>query len=1227
MNARATLESLLRQRILVLDGAMGSLIQGYRLSEADFRGEAFRDHPRDLKGCNDLLCLTRPEVVREIHRNYLEAGADLIETNTFNATAVSLADYGLEGQVYEINRAAARIARAEAEAMTRRTPDRPRFVVGSMGPTSKTTSLSPDVNDPAFRALTFDDLAGAYHEQARGLVDGGVDVLCPETTFDTLNLKAALFAIERLFDEIGRRVPVMASITISDRSGRTLSGQTIEAAWISISHADLLTVGINCGLGPGPMRPYLEALQAIAPRFIHCYPNAGLPNEFGGYDETPEQMAPVLGEFAREGWVNLIGGCCGTTPEHIRAFREAVEGVPPHVPCEPAPFTQLSGLEPLTIRPDSNFILIGERTNITGSRRFARLIRAGDVEGAVAVARDQVEGGANILDVNMDEGLIDSEAAMTRFLNRIAAEPEISRIPIMIDSSRFSVIEAGLQCVQGKGVVNSLSLKEGEEAFREAARRVRRYGAAVVVMAFDEQGQATTAGRRVAILERAYRILTEEVGMEPRDVIFDPNILTVATGIEEHDDYAVAYLEATRRLKARFPRAKVSGGVSNVSFSFRGNETVREAMHAAFLYHAIQAGMDMGIVNAGQLAVYEDIPPDLRERVEDVLLNRRPDATERLVELAGTLDRKGTERRKDEAWREGSLEERLGHALLHGVTDHVEADVDEALRRYPRPLAIIEGPLMDGMNVVGDLFGAGKMFLPQVVKSARVMKKAVALLEPHMEAEKRAGGERPAQAKVLLATVKGDVHDIGKNIVGVVLACNSYEVIDLGVMVPADRLLATARERAVDVIGLSGLITPSLDEMVHVASEMERQGFRVPLLIGGATTSGKHTAVKIAPRYGGLTVHVPDASRAVGVVGGLLAPEGRRRLEEETRRTQEALRSRFEGREAVDLVPYGEALRNRPALRWSPLQVARPAFLGTRVHDRFPLEELVPYIDWTPFFHVWELKGSYPAILEDPRHGAAARDLFDQARRMLDEIVAGGWLRAAGVYGFFAAAGSGDDVVVYADESRGSERARLHMLRQQAPKADGQPHWSLADLVAPRGTGIADFLGAFAVTAGLGLDEAVARFQRDHDDYRVILAKALADRLVEAFAERLHLEARRDWGYGKEESLSPEELIREEYRGIRPAPGYPACPDHTEKRTLFALLDAERAAGIRLTETCAMLPAASVAGYYFAHPEARYFAVGKIGRDQVADYAARKGVPVAEAERWLAPNLGYDPGR
>ncbi len=1223
MDATGILERLLTQRILVLDGAMGSLIQSYRLGETEFRGEAFRDHPRPVEGCNDLLSITRSDAIEEIHRNYLDAGADIVETNTFTATSISLADYGLEAHSRAINRAAAEIAVRAARAATARTPDRPRFVAGSVGPTNRTASISPDVNDPGFRAVSFDGFAAAYAEQLRGLLEGGVDLLLLETAFDTLNLKAALFAVEQVFEERGARVPVMASITLTDRSGRTLSGQTVEAAWISISHARLLSVGINCALGPGEMREHVEELVRVAPLYISCHPNAGLPDEFGGYDETPERMAAALREFALEGWLNFAGGCCGTTPDHIRAIAEAVRGVPPHRRSGPRRGTYLCGLEPLAVRPEANFILIGERTNVAGSRRFARLIREEKYEEALDVAREQVRGGANALDVNMDEGLLDAEKAMTAFLSLVASEPEIARLPIVIDSSRFSVIEAGLKCLQGKGLVNSISLKEGEEAFREHATRVRRYGAAVVVMAFDEEGQAVTADRKVAIAERAYRILTEEIGFPPEDIVFDPAVLTVATGIEEHAGYALAFFEAVRRIKERFPRAKVSGGVSNVSYALRGNDAVREAMHAAFLYHAIRAGMDMGIVNAGQLAVYDDIPRDLLERVEDVLLNRRPDATERLVAFSGTVKGNGRARERDETWRRGTVEERLAHALVQGIADHVEEDVEEARRKVPRPLDVIEGPLMAGMGVVGELFGAGKMFLPQVVKSARVMKKAVAFLEPYMESERAAAGTAAAaRKKIVLATVRGDVHDIGKNIVGVVLACNGYEVVDLGVMVPAERILARAGEEKADCIGLSGLIAPSLDEMAHVAREMERRGLSLPLLIGGATTSPKHTAVKIASSYSGPVVHVKDASRAANVVGTLLHPAQSAPFVDRVRREQAAAREAFAHRDVADLVPYSEAVGRKLAIAWDGAAIAAPSFTGTRVLGDAPLADIVPYIDWSPFFHAWELRGAYPRILDDPRVGAAARGLFDAGRRLLDEIVEKRWLGARGVWGFFPANSDGDDLVVFEDGARASERLRLHMLRQQRAAAEGKPLLSLADFVAPLSTALPDHVGAFAVTAGIGIEPLVERFERDHDDYHAIMAKALADRLAEAFAELLHERARREWGYGENETLAKEDLLKERYRGIRPAPGYPACPDHSEKAALWTLLDAERAAGIRLTETFAMHPAASVSGLYFAHPESRYFSVGRIGRDQLASYATRKGIPLAEAARRLATVLG-----
>ncbi|HWP56255.1 MAG TPA: methionine synthase [Candidatus Acidoferrales bacterium] len=1227
MPSRQELERSLRERILVIDGAMGTMIQALRCSEEDFRGKRFADHPRPLAGCNDLLALTQPEAVEAIHRAYLEAGADIIETNTFNSNAISLADYGLEAHAYEMNVAGAQVARRARSDYLRRAPDRPRFVAGAIGPTNRTASLSPDVNNPGYRAVTFDELVAAYYEQARGLVDGGVDLLLPETTFDTLNLKACLFAIAKLFDERGRSVPVLASVTITDRSGRTLSGQTLEAFLTSIAHAELFAVGMNCALGPKEMAPHVAELSRLAPLPTFAYPNAGLPNEFGGYDMGPDEFARFVGEWASAGWVNIVGGCCGTTPRHIAAVAEAVRAARPRVPPPPDGFTHLSGLERLTIRPESNFIMIGERTNVAGSRRFARLIREEKYEEALAVAREQVEGGANILDVNMDEAMLDSKRAMAVFLNHIAAEPEIARLPLMIDSSNFDVIEAGLKCMQGKGVVNSLSLKEGEEEFKRRARLVKRYGAAVVVMAFDEEGQATTVEHRLRICKRAHRILTEEIGFDEGDIIFDTNILVVGTGIEEHNEYAVNFIEAARELRRLYPRCHISGGVSNISFSFRGNDAVREAMHAAFLYHAIQAGMDMGIVNAGQLAVYEQIPRDLLERVEDVLFNRRPDATERLLAFAEQIKGKGKVETGAEDWRKESVEQRLAHAVIKGIVDHIEADLDEALARYPRPLDIIEGPLMNGMNVVGDLFGEGKMFLPQVVKSARVMKKAVAYLTPFMEAEKKAARQQGKQTKLVFATVKGDVHDIGKNIVGVVLGCNNYEVIDLGVMVPADKIIETAIAEGADIVGLSGLITPSLDEMVHVAREMDRRGLEVPLLIGGATTSKRHTAVKIAPAYRHETIHVIDASRAVPVVGSLSNPETRRALAEKNRAEQALLREQYESRTAADLLTYDEARRRRLHIDWDESLVAVPAFLGRQVLRDFPLAELVPYIDWSPFFHAWEIRGRYPELLDDPVRGPAARELLANARQLLDEIIARRLLTAHGVYGFYPANADGDDIVLYADGTRARELTRFHTLRQQKESQRGKPQYALADFIAPRESGLTDYLGAFAVTAGHGADELVRRFESEHDQYNAIMVKALADRLAEAFAEYLHKRARADWGYGKDENLSNADLIAERYRGIRPAPGYPACPDHTEKRILFSLLDVEEATGITLTENFAMLPPASVCGLYFANKEARYFAVSAVGRDQVEAYAARKGMPVGEVERWLSPVLGYDPAR
>jgi 5-methyltetrahydrofolate--homocysteine methyltransferase len=1222
-HARERLEDLLRQRILVLDGAMGTMIQTYGLGEADYRGRRFADASRELKGDNELLSITRPDVITEIHERFLEAGADVIETNTFGATAVAQADYGLEDAARELNLASARLARGVADAWSAKTPERPRFVAGAIGPTPRTLSVGPDVNDPAFRNIRFDQLRSAYAEQVRGLVEGGVDLLLVETIFDTLNAKAALVAIEEVAEESGRRLPLMISVAITDASGRTLSGQTVDAFLYSILHAQPLSVGVNCSLGAAEMRPHVAELARLSPTFVTSYPNAGLPNAFGEYDEAPETTGRLLREFAESGLVNLVGGCCGTTPEHIRAIADAVEGVAPRVPPKPEPVTRFTGLETLAIRPDSNFIMIGERTNVTGSARFRRLIKQDDLPAALDVALDQVRGGANLLDVNMDEGLLDSERCMTTFLNLIASEPEIARIPIVVDSSKWSVLEAGLKCVQGKGVVNSLSLKEGEEDFLRKARLVRRYGAGVVVMAFDEEGQAESVERKVAICERAYRLLREEIDFPAEDIVFDPNILAIATGIEEHAEFAKNFIEAARQIKQCCPGVHISGGVSNLSFSFRGNDAVREAIHSAFLYHAIRAGMDMGIVNAGQLEVYEDIPKDLLERVEDVIWNRRPDATDRLVEFAEQVKGAGKKREVDLSWREAPVEERLSHALVHGIVDWIEEDTEEARRKLDRPLSVIEGPLMSGMQVVGDLFGAGKMFLPQVVKSARAMKKAVAYLEPFMEADK---SEARSQGKIVMATVKGDVHDIGKNIVGVVLACNNYEVIDLGVMVPADRILDTAEREGCNLVGLSGLITPSLDEMVNVAAEMERRGLDLPLLIGGATTSKQHTAVKVAPAYHESVVHVKDASRAVGVVSDLLDGGRKARLDERNREDQDRLRGIHAGKRARPLLPLAEARARRTPIAWRAEDLAEPGFVGRRGAAAGGVAALAEYIDWTFFFSAWELKGRFPKILEHPKVGEAARDLYRNGRALLGEIVERRLLTPRGVYGFWPAASEGDDVVLYADRERSRELTRFPMLRQQSEGSEGRACRSLADFVAPRETGLLDWVGAFAVTAGIGADALAAAYEKDHDDYHAIMVKALADRLAEAFAELLHQRARRDWGYGRDEELANEDLIAERYRGIRPAFGYPACPDHTRKRTLFALLDAP-AVGIDLTESCAMTPAASVSGLYFAHPESRYFAVGRIGRDQVEDYARRCAMETAEAERWLAPNLGYEPGR
>jgi 5-methyltetrahydrofolate--homocysteine methyltransferase len=1224
------IRQILDERVAILDGAMGTMIQSRKLGEDAFRGARFRSHSRDLKGCNDVLCITQPELITDIHYQYLEAGADIIETNTFNSTAISMADYGLEPFAYELNFAGAKAAKKAVALALDREPSHPRFVAGAIGPTNRTCSISTDVHSAATRGVTYDELVEAYYEQARGLLDGGVDLLLVETIFDTLNAKAAFFAIAKLFDETNKRVPLMASVTfIQPGSNRGVTGQTVEAFWNSISHVPLLSVGMNCALGPKEMRPLIEELAGIAPIFVSSYPNAGLPDPLlpTGFPETPESLAPQLAEWVESGWLNIVGGCCGTTPAHIKAITEAVRGKAPRRLPQLDLYLRLSGLESLTVRPESNFVNVGERTNVTGSPVFAKLVLAGDFEKAVSVARQQVEGGAQIIDVNMDEGMLDSKAAMEKFLRLIAGESDIARVPVMVDSSKWEVIEAGLKCLQGKGIVNSISLKEGEEKFISQAKLIRRYGAAVVVMAFDERGQADTLQRKVEVCARSYRILVEHVGFAPQDVIFDPNILTVGTGIEEHNSYAVNFIEATRWIKQNLPLAKVSGGVSNISFSFRGNNPVREAMHSAFLYHAIKAGMDMGIVNPGMLAVYEEIPKDLLELVEDVLLNRRPDATERLVSFAETVKKTDKTVARDDSWRDGPVEERLAHALVKGITDFIDQDVEEARSRYGKPLAVIEGPLMDGMNVVGDLFGSGKMFLPQVVKSARVMKKAVAYLTPFLEAEKKAAHNVDQRIKLVFATVKGDVHDIGKNIVAVVLSCNNYDVIDLGVMVPADRIIDTAIEEKADIIGLSGLITPSLDEMTHVATEMNRRGLNLPLLIGGATTSKRHTAVKIAPAYAHETIHVVDASRAVPVVGALSRPDARRALASQNRREQQELREQFEGRGAPQLLSYEAARQRGLRTDWDEQQIAVPKFIGCHVLRDFPLEELVPYIDWSPFFHTWEMRGRYPDVLHDKVRGPAARELFANAQELLREIIDKKLLTAHAVYGFYPANSEGDDIILYSDPTSIETLTRLHTLRQQKVNSSGKPQLALADYIAPKESGRIDYIGAFAVTAGHGCQELAERFERDHDQYNSIMAKALADRLAEAFAEVLHKRARDDWGYGKDEQLSPEDLIAEKYRGIRPAPGYPAQPDHTEKPLIFDLLDVGPATGISLTESFAMYPAASVCGLYFAHQEARYFAVTSIGKDQVQSYAARKNMKATEVERWLSSILGYDPAK
>ncbi len=1223
MSRRAEqLERLLTERIAILDGAMGTSIQALELAEEDFRGERFAAWPTALKGNNDLLSITQPGKITTIHREFLAAGADIISTNTFNSSAPSLGDYGMDDLVAEMNLTAAQLARAAADAHAEQSGS-PRFVAGALGPTNRTCSISPDVNDPGARNISFDELAHTYSVATAALLDGGVDLLMVETIFDTLNAKAALYAIRSVLDERGVDVPVMISGTITDASGRTLSGQTLEAFYNSVRHAKPLIIGLNCALGGTELRPYVGELAGLAETRVSVHPNAGLPNEFGEYDDTPEHMAEVIGEFARNGWVNIVGGCCGTTPAHIRAIAAAVADCKPRQIPELPRVSRLAGLEPLTIGPDSLFVNIGERTNVTGSARFRKLIEADDYDQALSVARQQVENGAQLIDVNMDEGMLDSEAAMERFLKLIASEPDIARVPILIDSSKWSVITAGLKCVQGKGVVNSISLKEGEEPFLEQAREVLKFGAAVVVMAFDEQGQADSIERKVEICQRSYELLVDTVGFAPEDIIFDPNVFAVATGIEEHNAYGVAYIEATRQIKGALPHAMISGGVSNVSFSFRGNDRVREAMHSVFLYHAVAAGMDMGIVNAGQLAIYADIPDALRDAVEDVMLNRRDDATERLLSLAKQFSGQGQRRdeKADQEWRGWPVGKRLEHALVQGVDTYVVEDTEEARLAAERPLDVIEGPLMDGMNVVGDLFGAGKMFLPQVVKSARVMKKAVAHLVPFIDEEKEGGASR---AKLVLATVKGDVHDIGKKIVGVVLQCNNFEVIDLGVMVPAEKILATAREIGADVIGLSGLITPSLDEMVHVASEMQRQGLSLPLLIGGATTSPAHTSVKIDPAYEGPVVYVKDASRSVGVVQALIG-DGAASFTDQASKEHADRRRRHQGKttKGPDLA-LRAARANAPPRDWQAYTPPPPQSPGVQALPDYPLEELIEYIDWMPFFNAWEFHGRFPEILEDATVGDAVRSLYADARQLLAELVEKKWLTASGAIGFFPANSADDDIEIYTGEDRTEVRARLHHLRQQRRKRADSSNDCLADFIAPRGRG-SDYIGAFAVTAGIGLEEHVARFEAENDDYTAIILKALADRLAEAFAERLHQRVRTEfWGYADDERLDSAALIAESYRGIRPAPGYPACPDHTEKATLWELLDVRRTAGIELTENFAMAPGAAISGWYFAHPESRYFAVGKIGLDQVEDYATRKGWTLAQAERWLSPNLGYD---
>ncbi len=1234
-DATAELTAALEQRILVIDGAMGTAIQRDRPSEAGYRGERFKDWPSDLQGNNDLLTLTQPEIVAGIHREYLEAGADIIETNTFNATAISLADYGMEELAYELNLEAARLARLVADEVTAEAPDRPRYVAGALGPTTRTASISPDVNDPAARNVSFDQLVAAYADSARGLLDGGSDLLFVETIFDTLNAKAAIFALETVFEDYGRRWPVIVSGTITDASGRTLSGQVTEAFWDSIRHVQPIAVGLNCALGAKEMRPYIAEMSRIADSFVSCYPNAGLPNAFGEYDEAPEETAAIIGEFAEAGYVNLVGGCCGTTPAHIAAIAAAVEGKQRRETHELTPAMRLSGLEPFTITEDSLFVNVGERTNITGSAKFRNLIKSGDYDTALSVAAQQVENGAQVIDVNMDEGMIDGVAAMDRFLKLVASEPDISRVPVMVDSSKWEVIEAGLKNVQGKPIVNSISMKEGEEKFREQARLCRKYGAAAVVMAFDEDGQADNLERRKAICERAYRILVDEVGFPPEDIIFDPNVFAVATGIEEHASYGQDFIEATRWIKQNLPGAKVSGGISNVSFSFRGNNPVREAIHAVFLYHAIEAGLDMGIVNAGALVVYDQVEPELRERIEDVVLNRRPDAAERLLEIAEAHNKQGEVTEAEAAeWRSLPVGERITHALVKGIDAYAESDTEELRQqisdRGGRPIEVIEGPLMDGMNVVGDLFGAGKMFLPQVVKSARVMKKAVAYLIPFIEQEKLDNPEyataKDTNGTIVMATVKGDVHDIGKNIVGVVLQCNNYEVVDLGVMVPVQKILDTAVEIGADAVGLSGLITPSLDEMVTVAGEMQRRGFEIPLMIGGATTSRAHTAVKVDGKYDGPVVWVKDASRSVPTLAALLSDAQRPKLLADVKADYDSLRQRHAAKHDRPMVTLQQARDNRTPIDWDGYEPVAPKEPGIHVLEAYDLADLRDYIDWQPFFNAWEMKGKFPDILHNPTTGETAKALYDDAQAMLDKVIAEKWLTANAVFGFFPANAVGDDIEVYTDASRSEVLTILRNLRQQGEHREGVPNRSLGDFVAPRETGLPDHVGGFAVTAGLGAQERIDVFKKENDDYSAIMLESLADRLAEAFAERLHQRVRTEfWGHVPDEDLDNEALIAEKYQGIRPAPGYPACPEHTEKRTLWELLDVQANTGIELTESMAMWPGAAVSGWYFSHPQSQYFVVGRLGRDQVQDYADRKGWTLTEAERWLSPNLGYDP--